>query len=44
MKTTFKKISDLIGSSISIPAHVIPKFKPSKEFVEEVTARVPVKK
>jgi DNA-binding protein HU-beta len=31
------------GTSISIPAHVIPKFKPSKEFVEEVTSKVKVK-
>ena len=31
------------GTSISIPAHVIPKFKPSKEFVTEVKAMVKVK-
>lgn len=30
------------GTSIDIPAHYIPAFKPCKEFVEEVKAKVKV--
>ena len=31
------------GISVSIPAHMIPKFKPSKEFASAVKAKVKVK-
>ena len=31
------------GTSISIPAHMIPKFKPNKEFATKVKAKVKVK-
>ena len=31
------------NSSVKIPAHNIPAFKPSKEFVEEVKTKVKVK-
>jgi DNA-binding protein HU-beta len=31
------------NTAIKIPAHMIPAFKPSKEFVEEVKAKVKVK-
>lgn len=31
------------GTSIDVPAHVIPAFKPAKEFLEEVKAKVKVK-
>ena len=31
------------GTSVKIPAHYIPKFKPCKEFVEEVKMEVEVK-
>jgi len=44
-----KKRAAKIGRNISknttvkIPAHMIPFFKPAKEFVEEVTTKVKVK-
>ncbi|MFZ4462506.1 MAG: HU family DNA-binding protein [Bacteroidales bacterium] len=31
------------NTAIKIPAHMIPAFKPSKEFVEEIRAKVKVK-
>jgi len=31
------------GTFVNIPAHYIPKFKPCKEFVEEVASKVKVK-
>lgn len=31
------------GTSITIPAHHIPAFKPAKTFVEDVKSNVPVK-
>jgi DNA-binding protein HU-beta len=31
------------GTTVNIPAHVIPAFKPCKEFAEEVKAKVKVK-
>jgi DNA-binding protein HU-beta len=31
------------GTSIDVPAHVIPAFKPAKEFLEEVRTKVKVK-
>ena len=31
------------STSISIPAHVVPKFKPSKEFASAVKAKVKIK-
>ena len=45
-----KKRAEKIGRNITkntavkIPAHMIPAFKPNKEFVEEVKAKVKVKK
>ena len=44
-----KKRAEKIGrnitknSSVKIPAHVIPSFKPAKEFMTEVKAKVKVK-
>jgi DNA-binding protein HU-beta len=44
-----KKRAEKIGrnitrnTSIKIPAHMIPAFKPSREFLEEVKAKVKVK-
>ena len=31
------------GTTINVPAHVIPFFKPSKEFIEEIKTKVKVK-
>ena len=31
------------GTTIHVPAHVIPLFKPSKEFIEEIKTKVKVK-
>ena len=31
------------NTTIKIPAHMIPKFKPAKEFVEEVKLKVKIK-
>ena len=31
------------GTTINVPAHVIPLFKPSKEFIEEIKTKVKVK-
>lgn len=31
------------GTSVKIPAHVIPAFKPAKEFAGMVKAKLPVK-
>jgi DNA-binding protein HU-beta len=31
------------GTSVNIPAHNIPAFKPCKEFIEEVKAKVKIK-
>lgn len=45
LKKRARKIARNItkGTSIEVPAHVIPAFKPSKEFLEEVKTKVKVK-
>ena len=45
LKKRAKKIGRNIskGTSVNIPAHYIPAFKPCKEFVEEIKTKVKVK-
>ena len=45
LKKRAKKVGRNIskGTSVNIPAHMIPQFKPAKEFLEEVKIKVKVK-